>query len=102
MSSNQSKKPMVLITGISGYLGAHVCFHFLKEGNFRVRGTVRSLARRAKIDPLKKAFGDFFFAELELVEADLLDEASLIKAAEGCEYIVHTASPFPIAEPKDE
>ena len=83
-TSNTNKKPVVLITGISGYLGAHVCFHFLKDGNFKVRGTVRSLSRRSKIDPLKKAFGDYFFSELEIVEADLLDEASLVKAAKGC------------------
>ena len=54
-----------------------------------------------KIEPLKKAFGAHF-EQLELVEADLCDEASIIKAAEGCTYIVHTASPFPIASPKDE
>ena len=72
---------MVLITGISGYLGSHVCFHFLKDGQFRVRGTVRSIKNSAKIEPIKKAFGDHFFSEIDLVEADLLDEASLIKAA---------------------
>lgn len=31
-----------------------------------------------------------------------MDEASLIKAIEGSEYVVHTASPFPLAAPKDE
>ena len=66
-----------------------------------MRGTVRSLNRREKIEPLIKAFGPLF-SYLEIVEADLIDEASLIKAAAGCNYIVHTASPFYIDKPKDE
>lgn len=47
-----------------------------------------------KIEPLKSSFGEHF-DKLELVEADLLDEESLIKACQGCKFIVHTASPFP-------
>lgn len=31
---------------------------------------------------------------MQLVEADLLNSQSLIKACEGADYIVHTASPF--------
>jgi nucleoside-diphosphate-sugar epimerase len=34
-------KPLVVITGISGYLGSQVCLTFLKHGGYRVRGTVR-------------------------------------------------------------
>eukprot|EP00352_Strombidinopsis_acuminata_P008389 CAMPEP_0176360066 /NCGR_PEP_ID=MMETSP0126-20121128/16850_1 /TAXON_ID=141414 ORGANISM="Strombidinopsis acuminatum, Strain SPMC142" /NCGR_SAMPLE_ID=MMETSP0126 /ASSEMBLY_ACC=CAM_ASM_000229 /LENGTH=94 /DNA_ID=CAMNT_0017715199 /DNA_START=164 /DNA_END=448 /DNA_ORIENTATION=+ len=45
--------------------------------------------------------GDLF-DQVELVNADLLNAESLMNAAEGCEYIVHTASPFPLVEPKDE
>ena len=94
-------KETVLITGVSGYLGSRVCLTFLESGQFKVRGTVRSVTKPEKIEPLKKAFGAYF-QQLELVEADLLDEASMIKAAEGCTYIVHTASPFPIDAVKDE
>ena len=101
MSGYKDLRPTVLITGITGYLGSQVCLHFLNDGNFHVRGTVRSLNRREKIEPLIKAFGPLF-SYLEIVEADLLDEASLIKAAAGCNYIVHTASPFYIDKPKDE
>jgi nucleoside-diphosphate-sugar epimerase len=36
------------------------------------------------------------------MNADLLEPESLEKAIEGCEYVVHTASPFPAANPKDE
>ena len=70
-------KPLVTITGISGYLGSHVCKLFLESGQFSVRGTVRSKTNSAKIDPLKEAFGSLF-DELQLVEADLMDKESLL------------------------
>lgn len=50
---------------------------------------------------MKKAFGDRY-EDLELVEADLLDEASMMKASEGCTFLIHTASPFPLIAPKTE
>jgi nucleoside-diphosphate-sugar epimerase len=71
--------PIVTITGISGYVGSQVCLAFLKNGTFKVRGTVRSVSNAAKIEPLKVAFGEHF-EKLELVEADLLNEESLFKA----------------------
>eukprot|EP00122_Pirum_gemmata_P001028 Pgem_evm1s919 len=86
-------KPLVVITGCSGFLGAHVTLTFLKDGNYRVRGTVRSKSNEEKIKPLKEAFGGFF-EQLELVEADLNDENSIVKACEGADFLVHTASPF--------
>lgn len=87
------EKPVVLITGISGFLGAHTCLAFLSDGSYRVRGTVRSKTNEAKLEPLKKGFGELF-DQLELVEADLTDEASLVNACAGATYVVHTASPF--------
>jgi nucleoside-diphosphate-sugar epimerase len=94
-------KPLVVITGISGYLGSHVCLLFLKHGGYRVRGTVRDTKNPEKMDPLRKAFGEHF-DQLELVEADLLDAQSLMRAMEGAEYLIHTASPFPMGEPAHE
>ena len=41
MESTAASKPLVLITGISGYIGSHVCKAFLEDGTYRVRGTVR-------------------------------------------------------------
>jgi len=66
---------------------------FLKDGKYRIRGTVRNMSNPAKIDPLKKAFGEYF-DRLELVEADLLDEQSILDAIAGSTYVIHTASPF--------
>lgn len=94
-------KKNVVITGITGFLGSHVCFQFLKNSDFHVRGTVRDLNNLKKLAPLKKAFADYY-NHLELVEADLLKPESLDTAVQGCDYVVHTASPFPIEPPKDE
>ncbi len=37
-----------------------------------------------------------------MVQADLLDADSLDRAIEGCDYVVHTASPLPVKPPTDE
>lgn len=88
----ESNLPVVLITGVSGYIGSAVCFDFLKDKSYRVRGTVRDKNNANKIQPIKDAFGADF-DRLELVNADLLDEASIDKAIEGATFVVHTASP---------
>jgi nucleoside-diphosphate-sugar epimerase len=94
-------KPLVTITGITGYIGSQVGMKFLESDKFRVRGTVRSKDNAAKIDPLKIAYGDNF-EKLELVEADLLNPESMSEACKGSEYVVHVASPFPLAPPEND
>ena len=49
---------------------------------------------------MKDAFGELY-KDLELIEADLNDEASMIAACEGANYVIHTASPFFMDKPKD-
>ena len=74
--------PLVLITGITGYLGSHVTLQALRSGKYRVRGSVRN-----KDDPKKKEFLEGMFQEelanMELVNVDLLNPESLKKAVEG-------------------
>lgn len=93
MASNDIK-PLVVITGVSGYLGSQVCLTFLQDGSYRVRGTVRSTSNEPKLAALKSGLGAQWFEQLELVEADLTNEESLLAACDGADYIVHTASPF--------
>jgi len=95
------ENPLVTVTGVSGFLGSMVCLYLLKDGSYKVRGTVRSVNNPKKIQPLKDAFGEYF-SQLELVEADLGNETSLSNAIQGSTYVVHTASPFPLANPKNE
>ena len=97
----ESSLPIVTVTGATGYIGSHCCKLLLESGKYKVRGTVRSKTNESKIAPIREGIGELF-DQLELVEADLLDEESLIKAVEGSTYVLHVASPFVLEEPKDE
>lgn len=40
--------------------------------------------------------GEELFANLELVELELLNEEQIDNAVDGCAYVVHIASPCPM------
>jgi nucleoside-diphosphate-sugar epimerase len=86
---------LVLVTGGSGFIGAH-CIKRLHEDGHRVRTTVRSLAREQEVRDL---VGD---GPLEVVAADLTDDAGWGEAVAGCAHVLHVASPFPLGQPKHE
>ncbi len=89
----------VLVTGIGGYVGRHVAAELLTQG-YEVVGTVRSLARS---ESTRSAIAAAAAAEmLTFVEADLLADGGWDEAMTGCRYVIHVASPFVLAEPKDE
>ena len=54
------EKPIVTITGVTGYVGCVVAQEFLKDGSYTVRGTVRSKTNEAKIGPLRDGLGELF------------------------------------------
>ena len=85
-------RPLVTILGITGYVGAQVCLKFLQDGDYRVRGTVRNKTNDEKLDPLKEAFGDLY-DQLEIVEADIMNDETLYEAIAESEYVVHIATP---------
>ena len=91
----------MLVTGASGYLALHIIQRLLKDG-YRVRGTVRSLANKDKIAPIEALKEGITGASLELVEANLDDASGWSKACEDCDFVLHTASPFPAENPKHE
>ena len=96
------ERPRVTITGVSGYVGSQVCLAFLKDGGFRVRGTIRGRDSKNKIAQLKETFGADYFKQLEIVEAKLQDQVSLMYAIEDSQYVVHTAFPFLKKDVHDE
>lgn len=90
--------PRILITGASGFIASWIAHGALKLG-YKVRGTVRDLSNEAKIGHLNKNLCPGSKHEIELVEADLLNAADWVVAVADCDYIIHTASPFPLDEP---
>lgn len=94
----------VLLTGASGYIGKHIALQLLNQGYF-VRASVRSLSKsdevRGAVLPhlIDKTKLD---SRLTFVELDLEKDAGWDAALKGVDLLMHTASPFPIASPKDE
>lgn len=102
--SIKQKDSKVLVTGVSGYIGAHVAQQLLLHG-YHVRGSVRSISDEAKINKLRQQITEGLPVEglptLEFVEADLLKEDTWPAAVNGCQLICHVASPFPLEIPND-
>jgi dihydroflavonol-4-reductase len=76
---------MILVTGATGFLGSYLAKDLIRKGE-KVRGLKRASSR---FDLL----GDYT-AEIEWVEADLLDVTSLEDAVDGVEQIYHCAGVF--------
>ena len=60
VEANSDSRPIVTLTGISGFLGSHVGLQLLQDGSYRVRGTVRNKKNTQRIEPLRQAYGDLF------------------------------------------
>jgi nucleoside-diphosphate-sugar epimerase len=89
----------VLVTGGSGFLGGWCLVELLQRG-YRVRTTVRDLSREPEVRAgvaTEVDAGD----RLSVLAADLLSDDGWKQAAQGCDYVLHVASPFPPAQPKD-
>jgi len=91
----------VLVTGGSGFIGAH-CILQLLDAGYRVRTTVRSLRREADVRALLKGGGAASTAALTFAAADLTADAGWPEAVAGCDFVLHVASPFPSGIPKNE
>jgi nucleoside-diphosphate-sugar epimerase len=92
---------LVLVTGGSGFVGAHCILQLLGAG-YRVRTTVRDLKREADVRLMLKAGGAEPGAALSFVAADLMSDAGWPQAAAGCAFVLHVASPFPPSAPRHE
>lgn len=89
-----NKNTPVLVTGGSGYIASWVVKKLLEQG-YLVNATVRNKSKTEKVDHLL-ALQTEFPQKLKLYEADLLKKGSFKKAMEGCELVIHMASPFKV------
>jgi nucleoside-diphosphate-sugar epimerase len=92
---------LVLVTGGSGFIGAH-CIVQLLDAGYRVRTTVRSLEREADVRAMLTRGGAEPGAALSFAAADLNSDAGWPEAVAGCDFVLHVASPFPPGVPKHE
>ena len=91
----------VLVTGGSGFVGAHVILQLVRAGH-QVRTTVRNLTRESAVRAMLKAGGQEPGDSLSFFAADLESDAGWREATAGCDYVVHVASPIPVNAPKHE
>ncbi|HEY2357238.1 MAG TPA: NAD-dependent epimerase/dehydratase family protein [Phenylobacterium sp.] len=89
----------VLVTGGSGYIGGWCVTGLLKQG-YVVRTTVRDLSKEGavraaltnQVDPGNR---------LSFYAANLTADEGWDAAVDGCDYVLHVASPLGVADPKD-
>jgi dihydroflavonol-4-reductase len=91
----------VLVTGGSGFVGAHTIGALLADGH-RVRTTVRNLNREPDVRAMVKEAGAEPADRLTFHPANLESDSGWSDAVLGCEFVLHLASPFPATAPKDE
>jgi|TARA_B100000768_G_C11223613_1_gene351746 dihydroflavonol-4-reductase len=89
----------VLVTGASGYIALHCISELLKKG-YAVKGSLRNLDREEEVrSSIKKEVAD---DKLEFCKLNLLSDDGWQDAMQGCDYLLHMASPFITYEPKNE
>jgi dihydroflavonol-4-reductase len=76
---------LVLVTGASGFVGSAVARKLLDRG-YHVRCLVRASSPRANLADLS----------CSVVEGDLYDPASVLRAVEGVRYVFHVAADYRI------
>jgi dihydroflavonol-4-reductase len=93
----------VLLTGASGFIAKRITLDLLDAGH-TVRGSLRSLKRadevRAAVRPHLR--DPDALDRLSFVELDLTRDQGWAEAMAGMTALIHTASPFPMAPPRDE
>lgn len=90
----------VLVTGGTGFLGGW-CVAELLRGGHEVRTTVRNLSREGDVRAAMEVAGVDAGDRLTVAAADLSSDDGWDAAVAGCDYVLHVASPFPPAQPKD-
>jgi len=91
-------KGIVLVTGGSGYVASFCIGQLLNDG-WTVRTTVRNLAREADVRAAVARLSPQG-ERLSVFAADLNADAGWREAAEGCEGVLHVASPCPRPIPR--
>lgn len=92
----------VLVTGATGYIARHIVAKLLNRGD-TVRGSARNLSR---LDELRAALTPALddpdaLNRFSLVALTLTSDDGWADAMQGVDVLIHTASPFPMEQPKN-
>lgn len=87
----------VLVTGGCGFLGSHVCEFYVNKGTQVIsydNMTKHELTRTGFASDAARKYNWTYLKKLgvKLIKADVRDFDDLLSAAEGCDYIIHTAA----------
>ena len=94
----------VLVTGATGFIAKHVVLELLNAGH-RVVGSLRTESRRDEVrDAVRPhlSSADDLDQRLRFVTLDLDDDGGWAEAMSGVDVLMHTASPLPMKQPRDE
>ncbi len=82
---------MILVTGVSGFVGAAVARAFAADG-WRVRGLARPTSPATNLEGFPG----------EIARGDMLDQGSIERALEGCTALAHVAADYRLWAPDPE
>lgn len=85
---------MILLTGATGMIGAHIAFALTSQGK-RVRAIRRKSASLSDIEKIFRFYSehaDELLSRIEWMDADILDLPALEDAMNGVTYVYHSAA----------
>ncbi len=89
----------VFVSGGSGYIALHCIVKLINKG-FYVRTSLRSMHRKSEvIESITKVVD--CTDQIEFCELDLTEDAGWDEAIQGCDYVLHVASPLMLGFPKN-
>ncbi|MGE0384986.1 MAG: SDR family oxidoreductase [Gammaproteobacteria bacterium] len=91
---------LVLVTGATGFTGKQTVLALLARG-YEVRGTMRSLSRAEEIHRVLEPHAPDVRRRVHFVETSLESDAGWDAALDGCDAVLHVASPMPFKMPDD-
>ena len=90
----------VLVTGATGYIGLH-CIQQLLDQGYAVNGSLRSIERKHEIFESLES-NNTSTEHLKLFSFNLNEDDGWDEGMEGCDYLIHVASPIALERKSED